>query len=313
MTMTVDQKFNFLHMSFHEVDPETLFVLLQDNEYDINETFKTIYQMEGITLKPPSRTQTDRMEVVGGSSLQQQQRDRDGMTLSTSEQKSARRGAHVSLPSDFLRWPSSSQSQPLSSPMLASTNAKDYMNLLSDPNVLAELEREFGPNFEAVIREHLQAEALRNTENYASYSTGFQNTSTGRDFNNKESISNQALSDTPRPQQEIACSNQEEEPQEALPTTGTTSSISDRFYNILNKFVGPKKIDKRKTEESTGLLSRKDNNSEEEEEEEECSFLNPSNMEDDVEMRPMENSRRRYSYAEEDLEDDTDRLLRERS
>ena len=170
--------------------------------------------MEGITLKPPSCTQTDRMEVVGGSSLHgsslQQQRDRDEMTLSTSEQKSARRGAHVSLPSDFLRWPSSSQSQPLSSPMLASTNAKDYMNLLSDPNVLAELEREFGPNFEAVIREHLQAEALRNTENYASYSTGFQNTSSGRDFNNKESISNQALSDTPRPQQEIACSNQEE-------------------------------------------------------------------------------------------------------
>ena len=34
------------------------------------------------------------------------------------------------------------------------------------------VEREFGPDFESVLREHIQVEALRNTAPYSSYQIG---------------------------------------------------------------------------------------------------------------------------------------------
>ena len=63
---------------------------------------------------------------------------------------------------------------------------KKATELFSDPDFLAEMEREFGPDYEALLREHMQAEALRNTSNYSAY--------TGHDRRPDEGIPQQSNS-----------------------------------------------------------------------------------------------------------------------
>jgi hypothetical protein len=52
MTMTIDQRFSFLHASFPEIDQETLFILLQENLYVIDTTLAVLFQMGKNDIKP---------------------------------------------------------------------------------------------------------------------------------------------------------------------------------------------------------------------------------------------------------------------
>lgn len=110
--------------------------------------------MEGTTLLPPTRSAPPTHVP----------------SVPIPNQSVASRGTPVTLPPDFLRLPSQQQHPPGSSFSRMASGSQDYLTLFSDPNFLAEMEREFGPDFEAVLREHLQAEALRNTSNYSQYS-----------------------------------------------------------------------------------------------------------------------------------------------
>jgi len=127
-------------------------------------TLGSLFQMEGQSLlpsssmerSPPAQTRVESKPVpFPASSIQQH--------------SAGRRGTRVTLPPDFLRLP---REEPPMTTSLLTPGSPEYLTLFSDPAFLAEMEREFGPDFEAVLREHVQAEALRNTSNYSSYISG---------------------------------------------------------------------------------------------------------------------------------------------
>ena len=141
-------------------------------------TFEALFQMQGQTLKPPTTlgvppAQNTDNNITAGGIVNNTATHSPPATISQQHtaHPGGKRGVTVILPPDFLRLPSRHSQQQQS----ADTGSSDsYLALFSDPNFLAEMEREFGPNFEAVLREHMQAEALRNTSNYSAYNSGYQ-------------------------------------------------------------------------------------------------------------------------------------------
>lgn len=73
------------------------------------------------------------------------------------------RGQHVNLPPDFLRINRSSN--------LSGIADNNFIELFSDPLFLREMERELGPNYEVILREHVQAHNLSSSKVIASEKT----------------------------------------------------------------------------------------------------------------------------------------------
>lgn len=163
MNMTVDQTVDFLTDSFPDIDKETLFLILQSNDYHLENTLEMLFTMESgdsrSTQPPPPQPlpsqQQNRLNYSPAAAATM-------TAASTSVNK--RRGAQVVLPDDFLRVPGYSEKR------REYVETGSLVNLLADPLFLQELEREFGPDYQSVLREHLQAEALRNTSDRAPYS-----------------------------------------------------------------------------------------------------------------------------------------------
>jgi hypothetical protein len=155
--MTIDQMADFLTDAFPEISRETLFLILQSHRYNLEKTLEVLIQME--SEGGGKSSQLEASEGITNSSDQQKQSGK-------SDEKKARvrRGAQVSLPDDFLRVPGFNEKRQ------EYVETGSLVNLLADPLFLQELEREFGPNYQSVLREHLQAEALRNTTDRAPYS-----------------------------------------------------------------------------------------------------------------------------------------------
>ena len=129
----------------------------------MNTTFEALFQMLGEDLKPPHTFVES--TPASSSSTTQPTPVRNSEEPSRHQQPlGTKRGTSVTLPPDFLRIPC---------PQSHSTASTDYLTLFSDPTFLAEMEREFGPNFETILREHMQAEALRNTSHYTTYNDGY--------------------------------------------------------------------------------------------------------------------------------------------
>lgn len=180
---------------------------------------------------------------------------------------------------------------------LLSPGSPEYLTLFSDPAFLAEMEREFGPDFEAVLREHVQAEALRNTAPYASYISGqqenysshtqpaMQQPSTNANQHSSSLVSqpNQNVSEnisppfsTQQPQQSLKPMEGFGGGEETHPNSRSSQSISDRFNSILNKFMpqsNPKTTEGKNSESSRLLGSNYEEMSDEEQMGEEDSFL----------------------------------------
>ena len=161
--MTVDQMVDFLTDSFHDIDRETLFLILQSNNYHLENTLEMLFSMENEDTRPqqPKSPQSQNAPIHSHASISSHS-SAAGPPSSTSS--SQRRGAQVVLPDDFLRVPGYSEKRQ------EYVETGSLVNLLADPLFLQELEREFGPNYQSVLREHLQAEALRNTVDRAPYS-----------------------------------------------------------------------------------------------------------------------------------------------
>lgn len=220
---------------------------------------------------------------------------------------SNKRGATISLPMDFLRPPNYA---PPTSSFSGLSTSNDYLTLFSDPAFLAEMEKEFGPDFEAVIREHMQAEALRNTANNSSYNAPQHSQYQIADL----TVANQQ---TPQSVPSPPAQQQPTKPMEGFgggdsgpPPSSKSSgpSISERFQGILNKFMAPsvKENSKEESHESKGLLSSNYDEMSEEEDE----FVNSSNIDGGgMEMKSTK-SNGGHSGPEEDLVEDTDSLLR---
>jgi hypothetical protein len=158
MEMTVDQMVDFLTDAFPEIGKETLFLILQGHRYNLDQTLEVLILMEseGKSSDKPNPHHLGGI-LPNPSSPQQKPGEK-------SVKKREKRGAHVVLPDDFLRVPGFNEKRQ------EYVETGSLVNLLADPLFLEELEREFGPNYQSVLREHLQAEALRNTADRAPYS-----------------------------------------------------------------------------------------------------------------------------------------------
>lgn len=157
MDLSVDQMVDFLTDAFQEIDKETLFLVLQANGYSLDRALETLMAMESDGKNPPpARNPPSQSTKLPSSSTT--------LSSSSSSNQKIKRGSAVRLPDDFLRpsdWIQKQQEY---------NQTGSLVNLMADPIFLQELEREFGPNYQAVLREHLQAEALRNTADRAPYS-----------------------------------------------------------------------------------------------------------------------------------------------
>ena len=139
---TQDEALDFLNSAFPAIDSETLLSIYNANAQSIDRTMEALVSIENpntqleASVFTPSSSLT--APVVHGTVINKEPR-----------------GHKMSLPDDFLRVPG------WKSRHSADISSNDFMSLLADPVFLRELQREFGPDYELILREHLRAEMER--------------------------------------------------------------------------------------------------------------------------------------------------------
>lgn len=147
---THDEAIDFLSSAFPDIDQGTISILYDENCQSIDRTMEALVALENpsVILPQPAPSSsplqtTQALPVVHGT------------VISPPSPSSLPRGHVVSLPDDFLRVPGWKARHS------ADITSQDFMQLLADPIFLRELQREFGPDYESILREHIRAEMER--------------------------------------------------------------------------------------------------------------------------------------------------------
>lgn len=296
MDMTPDQMVEFLRGAFKDIDRETLLLLLQANRYDLDATIETLISME----EESAPSQSSQSSMIHDYPLPSQDqssrashRNGENMGSSNNVEQNGKRGAKVALPDNFLRIPGWNERHD------AQMGTGDYVNLLSDPVFLRELEREFGPDYEAVLREHLQAEALRSLQHPPMFHPDQARDTHAQGVSNAVDSNERYRQHLPAYEQQHASLEfqqkyrQEQEghgySQGAPPPTtngepggrrpmvgfgggsdqsasasGRGNTITERFQNILRGFTSPpaSRVNRKEDAETRGLLHEDDDDEE---------------------------------------------------
>ena len=160
MELTPEQSCDILSTIFPVMDRSVLKDLLERNKFEMEVTIDQI-----LRKSEPGLNACQSVCINGQSIASQSQITQPNFDSKVKVIESSYRGSKIQLPNDFLRipgWAAKHREALLN---------KDFMTLFADPIFLREIEREFGPNYEIVLREHLKAEYLSYDEKYTAKST----------------------------------------------------------------------------------------------------------------------------------------------
>lgn len=234
---THDEAIDFLSSAFPDIDLEIISTMYDINSQSVDETMEALVAMENPSMK--SQPATSSSSVPAGHALPVVQ----GTVISPPPSLPSPRGYVVSLPDDFLRVPGWKARH------TADVTSQDFMQLLADPIFLRELQREFGPDYESILREHIRAEMQRRASQVI-------DTRPEPHDHLPQQLEQPVLDPVSMPYQEeydsdyYGVQRQEEE-----------QSVGDKFQNIIQSFIAKlptRKKDNNGNGENTSLLRCED-------------------------------------------------------
>eukprot|EP01041_Mallomonas_annulata_P006729 gene6730-13627_t len=154
MEMSPDQCCDVLCTMFVDLNREYIASILKRHNYQIERTIddiletknhEVITQLESAALLTKSCPKHE--EIIDSYILKTEDMTNNNIKVSVV----AYRGAKITLPNSFLRVPGWQTKHE------EAITKRDFMTLFADPIFLREVEREFGPDYEQVLRDHLRA------------------------------------------------------------------------------------------------------------------------------------------------------------
>ena len=152
MELLPDESCDMLVTIFPQIGRDNIANILRKNNYQIENTMEEVLSEQAASSSQNIDPNTscvipahnDAVLKVQSAGLKPPNFDRNYLEN--------RRGSKITLAHDFLRVPGWQAKH------REATARKDFMTLFADPVFLSEVEREFGPDYESILREHIRVE-----------------------------------------------------------------------------------------------------------------------------------------------------------
>lgn len=145
MASTPEQSCDMLSTIFTQVDRQFIFEMLKRNSYQVEATMDALFSLQEGTPHESHSLLIPETKQITKTTFS------DTGKIDTEVQKAILyRGSKVHLPNSFLRIPGWEKRHK------EAIQKKDFMTLFADPVFLREVEREFGADYEQVLRDHLR-------------------------------------------------------------------------------------------------------------------------------------------------------------